>query len=303
MSRLHKITNFPLIKKYYITFLLLITYGCYKNGIAPFIHGYNTFFQMLLVFLFPILSFGIGYLFDYIFKNNEIFNSKFYSLLFVMIIPTNTNIFLFLIFLCILLFVYNILLVKKIDHSINFIVLGKLVLILLLFIFQKYTYENNLEASGLFQYSFIDSILGQNISGLFTSNIVFIFIAMFLLGIDEYYKKEIPLYSYGIYVITLILYAIIKQDMAFLLINMFSSSILFALVFIAPLSCYSPYDKRKKFIYSLLIGLLTLPLSLITNFYEGIYISIIFVNILMIGLNYIAENKNVLKINKILEQK
>lgn len=303
MSRLHKISNFPLIKKFYLTFILLILYGIYKNGILPFINGYSSLLEMITIILIPIISFGIGFVFDHVFKNKDIFNSRFYSLLFSMIIPYGTNLILYIIILIALLFGYNHLLKKNLEHDFNIIAIAKMILIIVLILLQSYTYQNNLESSASFQYSFVDAIVGHNISGLYTSNIILIIISLLILCTDEYYKKEIPIYSYGIYVIILTLYTFIKQDTAFLIQNMFSSNILFGLVFIASLSCYTPYSKRTKFIYSIILGSTILPFSLITNFFEGIYISIIFVNVLMFGYNFITKKTNLLDNLKNLKQK
>lgn len=303
MSRLHKISNFPLIKKFYLTFILLILYGIYKNGILPFINDYSSSIEMFTIILIPIISFGIGFIFDNVFKNKDIFNSRFYSLLFCMIIPYGTNLILYILILITLLFGYNVLLKKNLEHNFNIIALTKIILIIVLLLLQSYTYQNNLESSALFQYSFIDSIAGHNISGLFTSNIILIIISLLILCTDEYYKKEIPIYSYGIYAIVLTFYTFIKQDTVFLIQNLFSSNILFGLVFIASLSCYTPYSKRTKFIYSSIIGITILPFSLITNFFEGVYISIIFVNILMFGYSLITKKTNLLENFKNLKQK
>ena len=145
--------------------------------------------------------------------------------------------------------------------------------------------------------------MGHNISGIFTSNIILIFIAFFFLCSDEYYKKDISINSYGIYLLTLSIYTFINQDITFLLKNMFSSNILFGLVFVATLSCYTPYQKKEKLIYNILIGCLILPLSLIINFFEGIYISIVLANLFLYGYKITIEKNNLIKNIKKLKQK
>ena len=290
MSRLHKITNFPLTKKIYLTFMLLIGYGIYKNGLIPYINEYSNIIEFLKIILIPFISLGIGALFDKIYNNKNMYSNSFYSLLFCMIIPYETNIILYLLFLVILLFLYNYLEKMKIDSNLNIIAVAKLLLILITIIFKNYTYKNPLESSALFQYSFIDSLMGHNISGIFTSNVILIFMAFFFLCSDEYYKKDISINSYGIYLLTLLIYTFISQDITFLLRNMFSSNVLFGLVFVATLSCYTPYQKKHKFIYNVLIGGLILPLSLLVNFFEGIYISIVLANLFLYGYKLITEN-------------
>lgn len=295
MTRLHKIPKFSFIKKYYLLFFLFICYGIYKNGVLPFIEGYQNITETLRIFLFPLASFIIGTLFDFLGKNRELFNCKFYALLFSLLIPFQTNFWIYLLFLSIILFFYLFIVVKKIDCVLNFIAWEKLILVLFLILFHSYNYQNPLENSGLFQYSFLDVLFGHQISGLFTSNVVLLLFSLFLLGIDAYYKKEIPLYSYGFYIISLVIYSIIKQDMGFILTHFFSSSVLFAFIFIATLSIASPYTKRKKFMYSFFIGSTTLIFSLMTNFYEGVYISIVFANLLFVCLPHMLENHFIAK--------
>lgn len=290
MSRLHK-KRISLTKKCYIIFVLLIVYGIYKNGFVPLLNGYGSFMQLLSYAFFPIISFLIGFFFDYIFKNKEVFNNKFYSLLFVMSIPISTNICLYVLFLIVLLFIYNCFFRKFIKDKVNFIAVGKILLIVILGLFNMYTYKNALELSGLYQYSFIDTILGYNTSGIYISNTILLVVGAILLLFDEYYKKDVLIYSYCVYLISLVIYSFIKSDIVFFITNMFSSNILFALIFISTLSCYTPYKKNGKVIYGSLLGLIIIPISLLTNFYEGVYISIIFVNIVINCLEFVFKNE------------
>ena len=284
MSRLHKKINNSLTFKYYIFFLLFILFGLYKNGLVPFIHGYSNLKDLIMVFLYPLLGFGLGV------------NSKFFGLLYIMILPISTNILLTAIFISLYLFIYNELAKRKINHSINLIVIFKLLLGGILGLFHSYFYENALESSSNFQYSFLDLLIGHNISGIFTSNIIIIFIAFIILCFDEYYKKEIVWYSLGIYIINLLIYTVFKENLGFFLIHTFSSTILFALVFIATLSYYSPYTKKTIFLYSIILGLLILPCSILTNFYEGVYIAILLANLLSIGI-FLLNEKWKIKLN------
>lgn len=294
MSRIHKRIRISLIQKLYLCFLFLILFGWYKNGLVPYLNHYYPVSHLFYILLFPISGFGIGALFDYLFKNKMPYNNKFYGLLFSLIIPIGTNIFLFLFVLTFLLFL-NTLWISKKDLDFHFIVFGKLFLIAILLCLGHYNYANLLEESGLFVYSYLDGIFGYIKGGLFTSSAVLILISFLLLVFDTYYKKEIPFYSYGIYFLSLLFFSIYKGDMNFLLAHMFSSDVLFLLVFLAPLSSFSPYSKKRITLYSILVGFLILPFSLLTNFYEGAYLSLILANLLLIGLNF-------LQIKQILRQ-
>ena len=294
MSRLHKISKFPLIKKYYLTFFLLIIFGIYKNGLHPYFKGFNNLSHTIWLIVLPIISFLIGAILDKISKNHELFNCKFFSILMTLIIPISSNLLLYLIFLIILLIIYSYYLVKKTKNTLNFLALGKLIFIGFLYLINSLNYQNILESSNLFQYTIFDNILGYQISGIYTSSIILIIIALCFLSFDTYYKRRIPITSYGIYLLSIVTYSIIKQDLSFLLINSVSSTILFALVFIAPLSIYTPLRKKGQLIYSILIGLCILPFSLLINFYEGIYLAVISVNILMNLLIKVFKKQNLL---------
>ncbi len=286
MNRLHKKIHISLKQKFYFVFLFFIAYGWYKNGLLPYLNHFYPFSHLILILLYPGSGFLIGALFDYLFKNKYPYNNKFYGLLFSLFIPISTSIFIFLLVLTFLLFL-NTFFVSKKDWDFHFLVFGKLLLVFLLFRMQQYNYANLLEDSHLFVYSYLDGIFGNHVNGLFTSNTLFLLVSFLFLYFDEYYKKEIPLYSYGIYLLTLLFYAILKREMAFLLENMLSSSILFALIFLATLSPFSPYSKKRIFFYSCLIGISILPFSLMTNFYEGVYFSLILANLCLIVLNHI----------------
>lgn len=286
MNRLHKKINISLKQKLYFIFIIFIIFGWYKNALLPFTHQFYSLSHVFLVILFPISSFLIGALFDYIFKNHYLFDNKFYGLLFSLFIPISTNICLYILLLTILLFLNTFWISKK-ESDFNFLVFGKLILVLILYLLHSYDYANALENSHLFIYSYLDSLFGHTTSGLFSSSTLLIIISFVILNFDTYYKKEIPFYSYGVYLLTLVIYSFFKSDMTIVLKEMLDSSILFALIFIAPLSSFSPYSKKRIFFYSILLGLLILPFSLMFNFYEGVYIALFFVNILLIILNYL----------------
>ena len=284
MNRIHKKIRFPFVHKLYLCLGILILFGWYKNAFVPFQNHYYDFSHLILVFLYPLSAFLVGALFDYLFKNKMPFNNKLYGLLFSMIIPISTNIFLFLLVLTFLFFL-NTLWISRKDLDLHLIAIGKILLVGLLLYFKNYHYTNLLEESHLFVYSYLDGLFGHIEGGLFTSSAFLIILSFVFFTFDYYYKKEIPFYSYGMYLLTLVVFSIYKSDMNFLLTHLFSSDILFLLVFLAPLSSFSPYSRKRTTMYSLLLGLLILPFSLLSNFYEGAYFALIVVNFLLIALN------------------
>ncbi len=281
---MHKNIRFSLLQKLYLAFFLFIAFGWYKNALVPYLNGYYSFSHLFYILLYPLSGLAIGALFDTLFKNKMPYDNKFYGLLFSLIVPISTNIFLFLLILTLLLFL-NTLWISKKDLDLHFIVLGKLLLVAFLWGIGKYYYANLLEESHLFVYSYLDHLFGHIESGLFTSSAILILGSFLLLVFDPYYKKEIPFYGYGVYLLTLVLFSIYKGNMNFLLAHMFSPDVLFLLVILAPLSNFSPYSKKRIAIYSIFVGFLILPFSLLTNFYEGAYFSLILANLLLICLN------------------
>lgn len=290
MSRLHKKVTFSLVQKMEILFVFLFLYGWYKNGLYPYLQGFYPISHVFLMAMYPISAMAIGFLFERIFPHSSMFSYTFLGLLLGMGIPISTPIWLFLIFLTCLFFTLTILL-KKNKISINLIVLSHLLLVAILFLFNRYFYFNLLEESNSFAYSLLDAVLGKNVGGLYSSNILILLISLVVLCFDYYYKKEIPLYSFGIYFISLIFYSFIIGDMQFFLNHFCLSPIFFALIFVAPLSIYSPYDAKIRVVYSFLIGILILPFSCFINFYEGVYLAILVGNIVAIILEFIKNKK------------
>ncbi len=289
MSRLHKMIKVSLGRKLEGVFLVLMLFGWYKNGILPYIHGYHSFSQVVLVFLYPILGMGLGKLFDVVFNNKKMFNYFFYGMLFSLFIPLSTPLWFYLLFLT-GLFLFHFFVLEKKDLDLNFMILGKLLLVLGLILMENYYYSNALEMSNRFVYSFVDGLVGHQTSGLFISNVLLVFGSFIFLSFDAYYKKEIPIYSYGLYFVSLIGYAIYKSDMTFFLEYFCNSQVVAALVFLAPLSLFSPYSSKRKSLYSFLIGGLILPLSIKFTFHEGVYLAILISNLCLLFLGFFGSN-------------
>lgn len=288
MSRLHKKYSFGLDKKIYLSLFFLFLYGFYKNGILLAIHGYNSWLSIFKIILFPVFSYGIGFIFDKKAKKPNLFPNRLLALVFCCSIPTSTNLILY----CGVLFLFFLLLdyFKEIDKfKINKIVLFHLILVLVLLLFHSYSYMNALESSQEIQYSLVDALFGRNVSGLFHSNIVLLACSLLLFSFDSYYKKEIPILGYAFYCLTLVFYSIFKGDILLLLRPLLSGSVWFALIFVAPFLPFSPERKKDRILYSAIIGILILPFSLLFNFYEGVYISILFGNLLMHLLKHFTK--------------
>ena len=219
----------------------------------------------------------------------NIYSNRFIGLLFSLCIPISTPIYVFVCFLfC--LFLFHTFITLKWDQEFHFLAYFKIFLFLFLSYKGTYFYMNALEESQQFVYSFLDILFGHSVSGIFTSSAVLLLFSFLVLSFDYYYKKEIPLFSYSLYVLTLVFYSVWQKDMSFLLTHMFSSTVLFVFVFFAPLSIVSPYSKKRIAFYSFILGMGALPFSIVFNFYEGVYFSLILANLFVIGLN-ILQNR------------
>lgn len=289
MSSLHKKINFPLTRKYALLFLFFFLFGWYKNGLLPVMEGFYPKTHLVFLLLYPTLGFFLGFLFDKLFRRDATYNNRFFGVLLSFILPISTPIYVFLVW-CFLLLLFNTFFIQKKDWDFNFVVFGYLLLVGYLYFTHQYQYSNALEESHLFVYSYLDGVFGYNVGGLFTSSVFLILLSFLFLSFDYYYKKEIPFYSYGFYLLTLILYSFWKGDLRFILANMLSSTILFALVFLAPLSLFSPYTRKRKVLYSFFLGVFILPFSLYFSFFEGVYFSLILANFIVILLNGV-QNK------------
>ncbi len=294
MNNLHKIDKVRLDKKLYICIIFLGMYGIYKNGLVLKFYGYGSILNILKLLILPVITFLVAEFYDRLFKNNDLYNSKILGFLFLLGIPFKTNLFIYLLFLIVILYGYNFL-IKKHNLSFNSVALFHVLFILILLLFNNYEYQNTLELAHEYEFTLVDSLFGRNVSGIYISNIFLIILSFIFFSFTYYYKKIIPLISILTYYLSLIIFALITNNLSIFMGNMLVSNILFALVFIAPISLYTPTHNKEEIIYSISLGIFTLVFSLLINFYEGVYIAILISNLLMILLNYLP--------NKILKSK
>ena len=91
------------------------------------------------------------------------------------------------------------------------------------------------------------------------------------------YKKEIPVTGFITYYLLLLIKLIFTHDLtsSFFINN----NLIFAFVFIAPLSIYTPYSKKGCYIYGFLLGLITFAFSFL-DLDLGVYLSILLLSIM-----------------------
>lgn len=274
---LHEKDN-NLNKVYFIILTFLIIFGFYKNGILVFKEFSNNHIVLFKPLLFPIISIVISLIFEFIFnKTIKINDNLLFLTLLSMTIPVNTNIILF-IFLN-LFFNFSIyFILDKINLRINYVAIFKLIIILVLLLINKYNYANNLEMIKKYSYDLLDIFVGRGISGVSSSSILFSLLGYFLLYLNKYYKSEIPIISFGIYILLALLFKILFNHVIVL-----NSMIIFALIFIAPINNFTPAIKKERIIYSITLGILTFIFSYLVNMYDGVTLAILISSI----INYI----------------
>ena len=261
---------------YLFACILLIIFGFYKNGILLY-KEIKEFKVLIKPLSFSFVTIVIGLIFTII-KNKKIIldNNLIYMLLIALCIPLKTSIIYYSVFvlICNLL----LLIIDKFDIKINYVCLFKLLLVLLLIKLNRYTYLNSLEELDRYSYNLLDIFFGRGISGISSSAIFLILICYGIFCTNYYYKKEIPIISFAIYIVVSFIYKILFSK-----VMIFNSMILFAMVFIAPLLKLSPASFIARVVYAVIVGILTFICTYFINMYEGVFIAIFISSI----LNYI----------------
>ena len=271
-------------KTYFWCLILVSLFGVYKNVFSLF-NNEISLFAVLNKILFIVLGLGVGLLYDSFKEKRLTFNfNAIIGLIIGMLIPFRTNLFLFLLGLLLMILID---IIDKNNH-LNKICVAKLFIIMLLVIFGEYTYLNPLEFSNEYAYTLADSFVGNQIGGTFSTSVLLIFVSFIILSLNKIYKTKIVLISLISYLCTLSLLLLTKDYMKIFTIMQNSSNI-FAFVFIAPFSLYSPYKFKEVLFYSLLIGIGSALLSYFVILHEGAIIAILLANISLIIYNRIHK--------------
>ena len=256
---------------YFISLLPLIAYGFYKNGIFLYLKGYTNLIGLFKP-LFMTASGGlIGAIVNVIYEKliskkesgiKEALFSSFhitYGLLIASLISINVNIFLFIIITFVLLLTSKF--IK--NKNINIVALTSLIIILLSYLFSKYTYLNAYEQNTILKLNAVDYLFGRGSGGINTTCVALIILSLLLLWTSNIYKRDIPIYSFITFLLLIVGYCIYKNNIANIFSILFTNGTLFAFTFVATDPLSSSYTKNGKIIYSMLIGLLTFIFYLI----------------------------------------
>lgn len=256
-----------------ILLIPLIIYGIFKNGYLIYEKGYINFYQIFKPLYLVLIGVIIKLLIDLIrYHKIKIDYNLVYVILIGMIMPYNINLIIYIISLLIL---YIITLFLEKYFKFNKVCFIYLIIILINFIFNKFTFENTLESKFTYSFTFFDLLMGRCIGSISTTSIIFSLLAFSYLTFSFYYKKDIPLFINSSYIILSIIYLIITKDNSYLL----NSEVLFASIFIAPLPKNSPLRRINQIIYGIVIGILTFILTILFNKIISIYLVVFIISL------------------------
>ena len=243
---IHKsnITNF-LLKLMLCLLIPFIFFGIYKSGYRVYHNGYGNVFTIIKPLLYVLIAIIISFIKAKIFKKKFISYDLLSNILISLVIIPESNFFLA---------TGLMLLVNIINYflKINSISLYMVILIIISMISKNYSYLNIFESSINHVY-----VLGD-----------------YLLGLGY---GEIPITSFITYYLLLLIKLIFTHDLtsSFFINN----NLIFAFVFIAPLSIYTPYSKKGCYIYGVLLGLITFAFSFL-DLDLGVYLSILLLSLI-----------------------
>ena len=195
-----KINNRIIKYIYLISLIPIIIYATYKNGYIPYSKNLCSFSYFIKPLILSILSYIVAILWDYIYykylKKDKDYLIKLrnsynplYNVLFSLIVPINTNYFLYILISIILLIMLTYF--KKI--RVNYIVLCRLLLVGVLIIIGKYSYNNLFESNILTSYTTFDIFLGHATTSIGASSTFLILLVYLGLLFVPSYKKNILL--------------------------------------------------------------------------------------------------------------
>lgn len=254
--------------------LPLLGYALYKNGYLIYEKKLISFISIFKPLYLVLISVLIKIIIDLIRYKKIIINYELvYVILISMIMPYNISILLYIVSFSIC-YILSLILDKYIKY--NKVCFIYLVIILINFLINNYTFKTPLEENYAFSFSVFDLIMGRSIGGISSTSIFFSLFAYLILLNNYYYKKDIPFVINIVYLILGIIYYYITKNNDILLNN----ELVFASIFIATLPLYSPYKEKTQIITSIIIGMLTFILSVYFNSIIAIYLSIFIVSLI-----------------------
>ena len=188
--------------------------------------------------------------------------------------PYNINLIVYIITLTI---TYGLFLFINKKININRVCFMYLIIIIINSIFNTFTYQNILESTYNYSFSYVDYLMGRNIGGISSTSILFCLLTFSYLTYSIYYKKDIPLGINITYLILIFIYYFITKNNLYLI----NSELLFGSIFVSTIPMYSPYSKSKQIIYSIFIGIISFVITITFNSVISIYVATLIASLLM----------------------
>jgi hypothetical protein len=266
--KLHSKKDIYYIYKYLcIALIPLIIFGIIKNGLYLTKETTDKFI-ILKPLIYLVISLLLGFILDYIHTKKIKPNKYLISLLlFYMISSINTPIWLFILGNILL-----ILFIKFDKYIINKVSLASLIVLGIMYILKINNYNNIIENSGKYLFSFMDLLIKGQVGGISSCNLILVIISFISLLTNVFYKKNLALISTAVYLLSIgILSVVTSNSHLNLLIN---STVIFELIMILTINNYSPRTLKGEITYGIITGILSAILCNYLSFYAGALIAI-----------------------------
>jgi len=245
----------------------LILYGVFKNGYLVYEKGLISFISIFKPIYLVLIGLIIKISIDLIrYKKIKLDYNFIYVILVGMIMPYNINILIYFISF-IILYILTLFLEKYLKF--NKVCFIYLIIVLINFIFNDFTFKSILEENYSYSFSFLDLLMGRSIGGIASTSVLFSLMGYIVLINNFYYKKDIPFVINITYLILAIIYFVITSNSAFLL----NGDLIFASIFISSLPEFSPYKNTNQILYSVLIGIISFVVAITFNSIISIYMA------------------------------
>ena len=144
---------------------------------------------------------------------------------------------------------------------------------------KQFNIFNPLEISNTHSFSLVDLFFGRGPSYLFTSSIFLIIISYFILSFIKTYKKDIPVISLVVFTSLAFLYMIITKNYLSNIQLYLNGITFFSFVYLSTVNVSSPSTKYIKYIYGLLVGVLSFIFIYLFDIYTGAIMSVFIVSV------------------------
>jgi len=275
---------------YLLSLLPIVIFGFYKNGIVPAQKGVIPFWFGTQYIVIPIVVLFLSYVFEVYYynaiKKEEDLNSAYNSIApFVNVLCYLVTAPMHKLYITIPLMVIIDIILKFIDQKItvNQVALYKCILVGIMALMSVKGYAN------YYEITLNDTItkpsllfLGKGVGAIGTTSTLCALVGYLILMFNSYYKKEMPIVAFiGYSMVVCVLYFVGKINFSEILVNIFNSGFIFAIIYVLALSNATPVVRTGRVLYALLVGILCgISVNIIHSF-MGIYIVILVASLLV----------------------